>query len=158
MTELLINIGFLLFFLSLGLIFGTAMERRHLRRLESREQAHAGFLVTQLKSYPGAVDTSVTPRMYAAEAVVATDYLKSFLSGIRKFFGGELKSYKSLLERARREAQMKVVEQAAADGYDTACNFRYITADIGGALNPKQKSVIVAMLVSATAYKRLPPQ
>lgn len=146
--------GFL-FMLGLGFFVGGYVERRHFRQLEEREAANKGFIVTQLKTYPGGVaQGSSAPQVFFAETVISSDYLKTFLSSIRKFFGGEMKSYHSLLERARRESLLRIIEQARNAGYDTACNLRYETADLGGATNPKKRIVTVAILASATAYRR----
>lgn len=153
---LLIQLGIVLLLLGLGLFAGTYLERRHFRRLNEREAAHKHVIVTQVKSYPGGASPELPAKLVAAESVIASDYFKSFLSGIRKFFGGELRSYLSLLERARREAQMRLVEQAAAGGYDTLCNVRFENVDIGGATNPKRPVVTVAILATGTAYKRKP--
>lgn len=152
--ELLLVLGFTLVMLTVGLVIGGSIERAHFRRLGEREQANRAVLVTQLKSFPGGVDTSLTPQALFDEAVISSDYLKSFLGGIRMFFGGELRGYHSLLERARREALARVVEQAQLLGFNALCNVRYETADMGGSTNPKQKVVFVAIIVSATAYKR----
>lgn len=153
---LLIQLGIVLALLGLGLFAGTFFERRHFRRLDEREAAHKHVIVTQVRSFPGGVSPELPAKLFLSESVIASDYFKSFLSGIRKFFGGEMRSYLSLLERARREAQMRIVEQAAAEGYDTICNVRFENADIGGALNPKRRAVTVAILATATAYKRKP--
>ena len=158
MAGLLIQLGFVLFFLALGFFAGGFFERSHFRRLEKREAATKHVIVTQLKSFPGGVSTELAPKMFAAEAVIASDYLKSFLAGIRRFFGGEMRSYRSLLERARREAQVRIKTQASAEGYDTICNLRLEPVDIGGATNPRRQATTVAILASATAYKRRPPQ
>ena len=37
------------------------------------------------------------------QTVVATDYLKTFVASIENLFGGELKSFATLMDRARRE-------------------------------------------------------
>ncbi|MEO0529552.1 MAG: heavy metal-binding domain-containing protein [Planctomycetota bacterium] len=153
---LLFQLGFVAILLLLGLFSGTFLERSHFKRLDRREAETKGVIVTQLKSFPGGASPELPPKMFAAEAVIASDYFKSFLSGIRKFFGGEMRSYLSLLERARREAQCRVVEQAAAEGYDTIGNLRFETVDIGGATNPKRPVVTVAILAVGTAYKRKP--
>jgi uncharacterized protein YbjQ (UPF0145 family) len=154
--ELLVQVGIVLGLLALGLFAGTHFERRHFSRLAEREAAHKHVVITQLKCFPGGALADPIPKMFVAESVIASDYFKSFFSAIRKFFGGELGRYLSLLERARREAQMQLVEQAVAEGYDTICNLRYDTADIGGALNPRKGTVAVAIIASGTAYKRKP--
>lgn len=153
---LIIQLGLIGGLLCLGLFGGTFFERRHFKRLAQREAANKSVVVTQLRSYPGGASPELPPKMFAAEAVIASDYFKTFLTGIRKFFGGELRSYLSLMDRARREAQMRLIEQATAEGYDTIGNLRFETADIGGATNPKKGVVTVAIIASATAYKRKP--
>ncbi len=154
MIEVVINLVILGFFLSLGFFVGGYLERRHFRRLDSFERENSDFLITQIKQFPDGVSSSSTPKLVVAEAVISSDYLKTFLSSIRKFFGGELKSYRSLLERARREALARVIQQAKDQGYDAICNLRFDTADIAGATNPQKATVLVAMVASATAYQR----
>lgn len=154
MIELAIQLGVVLFLLMLGWTAGAYTERRHFRRLEEREEANRGFIVTQLKAFPGGATGQLPPQLFIAESVIASDYLKTFVAGIRKFFGGEVGTYLTLLERARREALLRVIEQAKAAGYDTACNLRYDTADIGGGTNAQKGVVTVAVVASATAYCR----
>ena len=90
------------------------------------------------------------------EVVIATDYLKSFQATIRKIFGGRLGSYQTLLDRARREALLRVIEQAQDQGYNAVCNVRLETADVGG--NTSQRRVaMVGILGSGTAYQAAPP-
>ena len=142
---------FLFFLILVGWICGRAAERRHYASLEGREAANGSFLVTQLKSFPAAT-AGPTPGMVVAETVVATDYLKSFLANIRRLFGGEVRSYHSLLGRARREATQQLVEQALALGHNAICNVRIETADVGGSTASKKGAAMVAVLASATAY------
>ncbi|MEN1679650.1 MAG: heavy metal-binding domain-containing protein [Planctomycetota bacterium] len=154
MIELFINLGIFGGLILLGVFAGGRTERRHLKRLDEREAAHKGFIVTQLKTFPGGSTGTLPPQVFMAEAVIASDYFKTFIAGIRKFFGGEMGTYQTLLERARRESLMKLIEQAKGAGYDTACNLRYETADIGGATQSKKGVVTVAIIATATAYCR----
>lgn len=152
--ELIAGFGITALLLAVGFSSGTLLEKSHFRRLRAREAVTSGVLVTQLRTFPGGVSSEAGPRMLVAESVISSDYFKSFLAGIRKLFGGEMRSYISLLERARREAQLRIVEEAAALGYDAVCNVRLETVDLGGVTNPKRQFVAVAILASATAYKR----
>lgn len=154
MIELIVYFVIFVFLMTIGFVAGGATERAHFKRLDERGEANRGFIVTQLKTYPGGSTGSPPPQLFMAEAVISSDYLKTFLAGIRKFFGGEMRSYQSLLERARREALMRIIEQASEAGYDTACNLRYESADIGGATNPQKTVTMVAVLATATAYRR----
>jgi uncharacterized protein YbjQ (UPF0145 family) len=62
--------------------------------------------------------------------VIAADYLKTFLSGFRMIFGGEMRSYSSMIERARREARLRMVEEARHKGALAVINVRFETSPI----------------------------
>ena len=139
----------------LGFVVGGWNEHRHFRSLEQRERATADVLVTQLRTFPGRAAGGTPPTILFGEVVIATDYLKSFLAKLRNFFGGRIGSYQSLLERARREALLRIVEQARAQGYNAVCNVRLQTADVGG--NSSMRRVaMAAILACGTAYHAVP--
>lgn len=153
LIGLIVPVAIVLFLLALGLFVGGATERRHFRSLTAREEATQSMLVTQLKTFPEIQPGSTAPKAFFAEVVIGADYLKTFLSVFRSIFGGELRSFRSILERARREALMRIKEQAASEGYNALCNVRIETADIGGrGQNRKNKMVMASILASGTAY------
>ncbi len=149
--EIFFTLGFSFCLIVLGLVSGSLAERRHFARLVEREAAARDMVVTQLRSFPAAVVGKTPPTLLVGEAVIATDYFKSFLASIRKLFGGELRSYTSLLSRARREATLRILEEARRQGYNAVCNVRYETADVGGN-SIDRKVATVAILASGTAY------
>ena len=150
----MIEFGIFAALIVLGFSSGTLLERRHFARLAQATGGLRSHGRHAAQVVPGGVSPELPAKMFAAESVIASDYFKSFLSGVRKFFGGELRSYLSLLERARAEAQVRILEQARDEGYDSVCNLRLVTVDIGGATNPKRQAVTVAILAVGTAYKR----
>ena len=133
---------------SLGYFVGGSREKRHFRELDKR-QANSNVLVSQLKSFPFATRTDLPPKIVVAEVVIASDYLKTFLASVRNIFGGEVRSFQTLLTRSRREALLRLTEQAEADGYNAICNVRFDTADVSGG---QKKVHMSAVLASATAY------
>jgi uncharacterized protein YbjQ (UPF0145 family) len=151
--DFYIEFAILVALLTLGLLAGGYAERKHFRELASREANNGDFLITQLRSFPGAVHGSTPPTIVHGEVVIASDYLKSSLSGLRKIFGGELRSYNSLVVRARREALQQLVEQARTGGFDAICNVRFDTVDVAGTTK-RRGAAMVALLASATAYHR----
>ncbi len=140
-----------LILISLGLIVGKWNEKRHIRNLSLREEMTSNILVTQLKCFPTVSAGKQPPQLFIGEVVIATDYLKSFLANIRNLFGGEVKSFQTLQARARREATLRVVEQAKEQGYNAVCNMRFESADVGGNATTR-KNAMVAILASGTAY------
>ncbi len=150
---ILIGLAITGFLLILGFTVGTILEKRHFGKLEGREAVNRLTLQTQSKIFLSPTAGGKTPTLIHSETVVASDYFKNFLSAFRKFFGGEMKSYHSLMERARRETLAKLIEQAREMGYNAVCNVRLEPADVSGAVtNPKNKSVMVCIIATATAY------
>ena len=149
--EVLIQFGIFIAFLALGFFVGGWTERSHLRRLTQREEAVRGFVSTQVKMYLQPKPGGKPPRLVVAEVVVASDYLKTFLAGLRNLFGGEVRSYQTLVDRARREAILKLIDEAQSHGYNAICNVRLNTADVGGM--SRQGAAMAPILGWATAYE-----
>jgi uncharacterized protein YbjQ (UPF0145 family) len=129
-VDLIISILWNIIALPTAFFIGRFTERRHVRRLDERERAAGNVLVTNLKRVqdPGSVEAG---RMVIGHVVIATDYWKSFATRLRKLIGGEMKSAQSLMIRGRREALMRLVENARAMGAAEVCNVRYEFSNIG---------------------------
>jgi uncharacterized protein YbjQ (UPF0145 family) len=152
MTEL-VALGVPLVLVLVGLIFGRANERRHLQQLAQRERRLEHFLITDLRSYAADADPQQGATIVVAEAVIATDYLKTLLALVRNIVGGEVQAYGTLVMRARREATLRLVDQARAKGLNAICNLRLEMADIGGTAGGRGIP-LAAVLASGTAYRR----
>jgi uncharacterized protein YbjQ (UPF0145 family) len=154
MLELILSLAIPAGLLALGFFVGRFQEQTHLASLDAREATLGHMLVTQVRSYPGIVPGAAPPRMIIAEAVIGADFLKVFQASLRKLIGGEVRSFQSMLTRARREATLRVLEEAHAAGYNAICNLRLNSADIGGnaASNRKQGMAMAAIIASGTAY------
>lgn len=136
-----------IFLILLGWLAGSAGERRHLRSLKKREAATAQFLVTDLRECHAHAGDGA--ELVVSEVVIGSDYLKTFLAKIVNIFGGEVRSFQALLTRGRREARLRVLEEARVKGYDAISNIRIETAQIGAANMP-----MACVLASGTAYRR----
>ena len=146
-------IGFVifLFLLLLGWIAGRTAERLHLSSLARREDQLRHILVTDIKTFPGGAEPSRQAALVMGTAVIASDYLKTFLASLRKIVGGEMHSYQSLMSRARREAILRMLEEAHGLGYNAVCNLRLGSADIGG-MTGKKGAAMVEVFATGTAY------
>ncbi len=137
----------------IAFLLGSLSERRHLRNLEEREKKCKGFKVTDTKIFHSISLDSPTPKLFIGEVTVASDYYKRFAGGLKNLFGGEIKSYSILMQRAQREAVLRIIESARGEGYNAICNLRIENADIGGNAEYKKASVMVSIIAYATAYK-----
>lgn len=133
-----------------GFLVGKGVEMHHFRRLNQREAELKDIIVTNLKTVPEQFENS-QPFLVMGSAVIATDYFKVFVSGLRGLFGGEMKAYVTLMERARREAMLRMLEQTRSQGAGVVWNVRYETSTMGGQRRKKPGGVEV--LVYGTALK-----
>jgi uncharacterized protein YbjQ (UPF0145 family) len=150
-VEVAVQLGIVIGLLLLGVIAGRASEARHLKSLGRREAALQDVLVTDLRNFPEPRAGARSAELVVAEVVIAADSLKVFLASLRGILGGEITSYRSLMIRARREAVLRLVEQAHAKGYNALANVRLEGADIGGSA-VRSGMAMVCILASATAY------
>ncbi len=137
--------------LVLALVIGSWIEHRHLQNMNQREAALRSMLVSDLSSYPHHAPGGPSPQMVAAEVVVACDYFKAFLASWKLLFGGRVGSYQRVVDRARREATLRVLEQARALGYNAVCNLRIESADVAGNTQ-ESRMPISAVIAFGTAY------
>ena len=146
----IIQLFFPLMLVLVCFLIGKGIELHHFKTLAKREQQLPGMIVTNLKTIPPQYENA-QPILVMGSAVIATDYFKVFAAGLRKFFGGEIKSYVTLMERARREAMLRMLEQAAGQGATAVWNIRYETSTTHG--QHRKKPGGVEVLAYGTALK-----
>jgi len=150
--ELIISLVMLVLLLAVGIFAGGAAERRHLRSLDQREQQMMDILVTNLKSVPS-TENIAQSGMVMGQVVIATDYFKSFATSLRNLVGGEAKAAMSLMLRARREALLRMLEQARQMGATEVWNVRFGTSNINQ-MAGRQGAMQVEMFAWGTAIRR----
>ena len=129
MIQLIVFLALLI----LGFTIGRARERAHWNELDDREERVSPVLVLDTDDPPPGLDP-VHGELVMGSAVIGTDYFKQFMSGWRMLFGGEMKSYQTVLGRARREANVRMLEQAFDLGARAVINVRYETSQISRGL------------------------
>ncbi len=111
-------------------LIGWLVERRHFASLSRREE-EAAPLVTDLRSAPAGVAVE-DAQLVVGEVVLGAHRGKEFLSVVRNLLGGEVVSLQKLLTRARREARLRMLEEARAGGADLVLNVRFEMCEVGG--------------------------
>lgn len=119
---------FLLTLLVLGYVFGQMAEKRHFRSIIQREQELRDVLCFTERRLPEMGD--VGSSLVCGSVVVSIDFFKKFVAGLRNLVGGRVSSYESLLERARREAILRMKAEAKAKGAGSVWNVRLETSSI----------------------------
>ncbi len=116
--------------LGLGYFFGRMAESRHYKRIHQRERAYRKLLVMPGKTPPLEFNQHESA-LVSGNVVISVDYFKTVAAGLRSIFGGRVAAYESLLDRARREAVLRMQEEAKYKGADAIFNLRFETSRIG---------------------------
>ena len=132
-------------------VVGQAREQRHLAELDHRETSVTHVIVTDLRSPASDAADGV---LVMGSTVVANDIGKQFAAGFKKIIGGEIRSYQSLLSRARREARLRMIEAAAGHGSTEIHNVRFVTSTIGSQSATNRGMPVVEILCYGTAVRR----
>ncbi len=116
--------------LLVGFIFGRMNERNHLARLLKDEAEYADILTVNLKTID-ANDFTPGGVLVSGNVVVAVDYFKVIVAQLKTLIGGRLRSYETLIDRARREAIIRMKREARALGANAVYNVRLEYSNIG---------------------------
>jgi uncharacterized protein YbjQ (UPF0145 family) len=116
--------------LLVGYLAGRAWEAKHYRSIRAREREYAAILMFTNRFPPPGSATG--GELVAGSVVISEDYFKRILSLLYSFFGGNIKSYESLLDRARREAVLRMKAAARAHGASMIINVKFQTFAIPG--------------------------
>ncbi len=131
-------------------ISGGILERRHLKNLRLLESGSRGVLAITIEDLPA--DWHVEScELVMGNVVISQDYFKRFAASIKGIFGGNIRVLEPLLERARREALIRMKGVAHARGYDTIINVRIETATLASARRDGKGTAGVEILAFGTA-------
>jgi uncharacterized protein YbjQ (UPF0145 family) len=140
--------------IALGFAIGTWREWRHLKSLDQRERALAGTcVILNTREVP---DPSTVRHcaLVTGDAVIASDLFKSFAAGLRNIVGGEVRTLETLMDRARREAILRMLDDARSMGAAEVYNVRLQSSNIRGAGLRRKAGVSVELFAFGTAVVR----
>ncbi|MEC4672645.1 MAG: heavy metal-binding domain-containing protein [Nitrospirota bacterium] len=112
----------------LGYIFGKLAENRHFRSIHERERKFLPLPTTSSKKPIGDVGLIIRAELVTGSVVISVDYFKRILAGLRNIVGGPLQPFETLLDRARREAILRLKE--TCPGATQVINLRIETSSI----------------------------
>lgn len=93
-----------------GYFFGSYAEKKHYQSILKREQLYLHLPATTSKRPIGQLANVHESKLVTGSVVISVDYFKRILAGLRNFFGGTISSYETLVDRARREAILRMKE------------------------------------------------
>ena len=125
LLELIIFVALL----AIGFFAGSVVERRHYASLRKREREYMDVLAFPMRFPP---DRTTPQRAFLVHGtvVISSDYFKTFVAGLRNLVGGRFRTYETLMERARREALLRLKHDARRQGAKLVVCVRFETTTI----------------------------
>ena len=150
MFQLIIFIGFV----ALTYTIGSWIEENHYELIKKREEKFLNLPAVTSKNLLDKNATVEKAELICGNIVVSLDYFKRILAGLRNIFGGEVTSYETLIDRARREAILRMKE--LCPGADIILNLRLQTSMIGQSADQRKNIGSIEVLAYGTAitYKK----
>lgn len=127
LLNVLIN-GSPLILLLIGFFMGRYLENKHYASIIQREKDMAKLPAVSMRSLPPL--SHAHTMLVSGSTVVSVDYFKKFLASLRKIFGGRISAYESLIDRARREATLRMKEHAQSLGANLILNVKIETSSM----------------------------
>ena len=118
---------FVLLLLMITYFIGSHIEKKHYQSLIEREKELNKLPAIAIKTPP---EGNYQQQLILGSVTISVDYFKRFLAALHTFFGGRVSSYETLLDRARREALLRMKEAALAQNATLILNVKYETASI----------------------------
>jgi uncharacterized protein YbjQ (UPF0145 family) len=135
--------------IALGYTAGTITEKKHFKSLVQREKETLHLPAVTIKNAFKDGDEIKDAKLVLGSVVISIDYFKRVLASLRNIFGGEVMAYETLVDRARREAILRMKKEAK--GYDIILNTRIETSSIGKSANKRRSVGSVEALAYGTA-------
>ncbi len=132
--------------IAIGYVVGRLLELRHYRSIRAREQELQGIVALSTRWLPEGVQANGS-ELVSGAVVVSSDYFKTFVAGFRQLVGGRFRGYESLLERARREALLRLKAEAQARGARLVIGLRFQTTSIAGSSTPSVEVMAFGTLI-----------
>lgn len=138
--QILLSQGLPLLLIAIGYFAGRALEMRHYASIRARERELQSVVALNTRYVPEGVEVEGAT-VVSGSVVVSSDYFKTFVAGFRNLVGGRFRGYESLLERSRREAMLRMKQQAREGGSRLVIGVRFQTTRVAGSQTPSMEVI-----------------
>lgn len=151
-VQPLIELGPPLVLLTAAYFTGRFIEVQHYRDIRRREIRWRNLAAVTFRQIPKSWSVE-DATLVTGSVVISVDHFKRFLAGLRMIFGGRVRSYESLLDRARREAMLRLKEAAAERGCSAIVNVRLETSRMASSRRKGKATAGVEVLAFGTGLR-----
>jgi uncharacterized protein YbjQ (UPF0145 family) len=130
-SDIIVNNGLQIISVAVaGWLIATWFEHRHNKDMARREISLQDIHLNNFKRPPACEPEQTT--MLIGSVVIAHDYFRTLTIAIRKLIGGNIQPYERLVTRGRREALIRLREEASMRKLDTVINVRFTSSLVSG--------------------------
>ena len=127
MDGLIFKIALFALLFGIGWLFGRQIEKKHLNELDEKERALAHIRIDTNKFQT----SDRSGQLVESNVVISHDYFKYVIAQIQNFFGGRITTYETVVDRARREAIVRLKQKAVDAGANQIMGLRLSTTELG---------------------------
>lgn len=113
----------------LGYFFGVINERKHYRSIRQREHELRHIVISSYGKKQKVTDVEHS-ELLIGNVVISIDQFKRLAAYLKGILGGSLTHYETLVDRARREAVLRLQQKASDINAHKVINVRYETSSI----------------------------
>ena len=147
------NLIIFIVLVALGYFAGSYAEKKHYKSIIAREKQYLSLPVVNFKTLYNTENKKIKQAyLVHGSAVISIDYFKRLFSILKNIFGGSISTYESLVDRARREAVLRMKEQAFGKA-EIILNLRIETASISSNANNKNNVGSIEAYAYGTAIE-----
>jgi uncharacterized protein YbjQ (UPF0145 family) len=152
-SKLLLQAGIVVVLLVVGYVCGSIGQARHWRSLKLREWMLRDIPAFNERKPPASVSGQPFA-LVCGSVVMGSDYFRQFAASLKNLFGGRLGSFEAMMDIGRREAIVRMKEEARKFGADAVFNVRLETSNIS-AVNSNGRGGLACLELVAygTAFK-----
>jgi uncharacterized protein YbjQ (UPF0145 family) len=124
-------VGIFLILILVGFFAGGHIEKKHLEDLRDREYRTRQLPIINMGAKTP-IPEADRAKLFVGSVVISSDYFKTFVASWINFFGGHIGVFETLVQRGRREAIVRMKEDALQWGAQKVVNVRLETAELSG--------------------------
>jgi uncharacterized protein YbjQ (UPF0145 family) len=153
LLQIIVQVGGFLVALMGAYFVGSWLESRHFESIRRREREQRNLIAINFESVPREW-TIHEAGLVTGSVVISLDYFKRVVAGIKAIFGGRITTYEPLLDRARREAVLRMKEEALQRGFDAVINVRLETTRMASSRGDGKGTAGIEILAFGTGIRR----
>jgi len=149
--DVIIALAIVAALMIIGYFCGSIGQGRHYREIKIREWALRDILVFNEKA-PPAKFYGQDFMLVSGSVVMSCDYFRKVVAGLKQLIGGRLVSFEAMLDRGRREAILRMKEEARKRGATVIFNVRLETSNIS-MLSGNRGLTCIELIAYGTAWR-----